>query len=122
MPGETSTRGLHPKFKPYADALLAYARTLDVRFIITSARRSRADQQRLYNRWLKGQSAFPALAPGKSQHERGWAVDVARLGVPPESDEQLALLGSLWRQAGGVWGGPVDPVHFEAPKAWTGRR
>ncbi|HET8542498.1 MAG TPA: D-alanyl-D-alanine carboxypeptidase family protein [Anaeromyxobacter sp.] len=113
---------LHPRFRPFAEQLLEVARSVDPRFTVTSARRSRTDQMRLYNDWLKGRSPFPALPPGRSQHERGWAVDIVRLGIDPSSDELLAELGAAWRAAGGVWGGSVDPVHFEAPKRWTGRR
>lgn len=118
MPG---TGGLAPAFRPHADALLRLARTLDPRFVITSAKRSATDQQRLYNRWLAGLSPFPALPPGRSQHERGLAVDLARRGVDPADDKLLAWLGATWRSVGGVWGGEKDPVHFEAPKTWTGR-
>lgn len=116
-----STAKLDPAFRPYADALLKLARTYDPRFVLTSTYRSRQEQQRLYARYLKGESALPALPPGRSQHERGLAVDMARLGVDPQQDDILAALGEAWRDAGGVWGGAVDPVHFEAPKAWTGR-
>jgi hypothetical protein len=47
---------------------------------------------------------------------------MVRLNVDPEDDELLVEMGERWREAGGVWGGEKDPVHFEAPKAWTGRR
>jgi len=113
-----STRTLDTRFRPFADALLALARRLDKRFVITSARRSRTDQQRLYNRWLAGQSPFPALPPGKSRHELGLAVDLARRGVDPSEDELLVQLGAEWRKVGGGWGGAKDPVHFESPKSW----
>lgn len=117
-----STAKLHPQFRPFADYLLAFARAQDARFVLTSTYRSPSDQARLYNRYLRGESPLPALPPGRSQHERGLAVDMARLGVDPRSDDLLAQLGAAWRAAGGVWGGATDPVHFEAPKAWTGRR
>jgi LAS superfamily LD-carboxypeptidase LdcB len=116
-----STARLHPQFRPFADALLATAKEQDRRFTFTSTFRTRADQVRLYNRWLKGESPFPALPPGRSQHERGLAVDMVRLNVDPETDELLVEMGERWREAGGVWGGAEDPVHFEAPRAWTGR-
>jgi LAS superfamily LD-carboxypeptidase LdcB len=112
---------LDPRFRPAAQTLLRVARQLDARFTVTSARRSRADQVRLYTRWVRGESPFPALPPGRSQHERGLAVDLARLGVAPQDDQLLAELGAAWRGAGGVWGGSVDPVHFEAPRSVTGR-
>lgn len=116
-----SLRTLNRHFRPYAEQLLRYARSLDPRFVCTSARRSRIDQARLYHRFITGKSPLTALPPGKSQHERGLAIDLARLNVDPSADELLAALGQAWRQAGGVWGGEKDPVHFEAPKAWTGR-
>jgi hypothetical protein len=116
-----STRGLHPQFRPVADELLRAARALDPRFVITSAKRSRTDQARLYARYVKGESPFTALPPGRSQHERGFAIDMVRLGVDAAGDELLAELGRAWRAVGGVWGGEKDPVHFEAPKRWTGR-
>lgn len=118
MPG---TGGLDPRFRPFADGLLRYARRLDPRFIFTSTKRSRTEQMRLYERFRSGQSDLPALPPGRSQHERGLAVDMARLGVDPLEDALLAQLGEAWRGAGGVWGGATDPVHFEAPRSWTGR-
>jgi hypothetical protein len=102
--------------------LLAIARELDPRFIFTDTFRTRADQQERYSKYVKGESPFLALPPGRSQHERGLAVDLARFGVPAVDDPLLFELGRAWRAAGGVWGGAVDPVHFEAPKAWTGRR
>jgi hypothetical protein len=116
-----STSRLRPEFRPFAEQLLAAAKQLDGRFRFTSTLRTRSEQQRLYNRYLRGESPFPALPPGNSQHERGWAVDLARRAVDPADDDLLADLGAAWREAGGVWGGSVDPVHFEAPKAWTRR-
>lgn len=117
-----STARLNRRFRPYAEALLRYARSLDPRFVFTSTYRSPSDQARLYARYLKGESKLPALPPGRSQHERGLAVDLARLNIDPQDDDLLEQLGGAWRAAGGVWGSDADPVHFEAPKAWTGRR
>lgn len=111
---------LDRRFRPFAEELLAYARALDARFIVTSARRSRTEQARLYSRWLKGQSPFPANPPGRSMHELGLAVDLARFGVDPADDELLAELGAEWKAAGGTWGGAADPVHFGAPRSWSG--
>lgn len=118
MPGLGS---LDRRFRPFATQLLRLARSIDARFVVTSARRSRSDQARLFARYQAGQSPFTALPPGRSQHERGLAVDLARLNMDPANDELLAALGDAWRKAGGVWGGSADPVHFEAPKWMTGR-
>lgn len=127
-----SLNNLHPWFRPYAELILKVAREyLDPRFVVTSAVRSRTDQQRLWNAYQRdlaaGRPVLTTLPPGASQHERGFAIDMARLGIPAkdpdtgEPDPYLAALGMWWRGAGGVWGGAADPVHFEAPKAWTGR-
>lgn len=116
------TRLLQPDFQPLADFLLDLLRQFDRGFRITSAKRSYTEQVSLYNRWLAGDPGIMTPArPGFSQHERGWAVDIARPGTAPQEDELLAALGRWWRELGGVWGGERDPVHFEAPKTWTGR-
>lgn len=115
-----SLSSLAPRFRPFAEELLRVARALDSRFIVTSAKRSRTEQQRLYNRWLSGQSPFPANPPGRSQHELGLAVDLARFGQDAADDELLRVLGKAWTSAGGLWGGDKDPVHFGAPRSWGG--
>jgi LAS superfamily LD-carboxypeptidase LdcB len=113
-----SLRTLDPRFRPFAEALLAYARKLDPRFVITSARRTKTEQARLYSKWLRGLSPFPALPPGRSSHELGMAVDMARLNVDAATDPLLPALGRAWQEAGGSWAGPGDPVHFAAPPSW----
>ena len=113
------TRGLDPRFAPIARQLIAWFRAQDARFVITSGLRTRADQARLFARYLRGEpDLFTVLPPGKSQHERGLAVDIARIGTHPAEDPILHDAGYRWRAAGGVWGGMSDPVHFEAPRAW----
>lgn len=122
-----TTRDLQPEFRDVVDWLMAQLAPYG--FVITSARRSYAQQAKLYEEYLAaqgsprpaGQRLYTVLPPGRSQHERGWAVDIARLNIHPQQDELLAQLGAWWRGVGGVWGGAADPVHFEAPKAWTGR-
>lgn len=118
-----NTAGLDPRFARVADALIAFMRSYDARFVITSGLRTRAEQQELWEKWLRGDPSQPyrPLPPGRSQHERGLAVDIARFGVVPSEDPDLRAFGRWWRSIGGVWGGESDPVHFEAPRAWTGR-
>jgi D-alanyl-D-alanine carboxypeptidase len=114
--------GLDPQFYPWAVWWVDFLRSYDPRLVVTSAFRSTSEQIDLWNRYQAGGTGvYTPLPPGRSQHERGFAVDLARLGVSAISDPFLAEAGSLWRQLGGVWGGERDPVHFEAPKAWTGR-
>lgn len=103
--------GLHPAMRAAAKALVAVAAANGLRPVVTSVRRSKASQARLYRNYLAGRSRFPAAPPGTSKHERGLAFDLV---VTPES--RLADLGALWESIGGRWGGRFgDPVHFEAP-------
>jgi hypothetical protein len=69
------------------------------------------EQERLYARYLAGLSDLPVAPPGSSMHERGLAMDLARIGVKPLQDPVLAQLGAVWKGVGGLWK-PVDPVHF----------
>ena len=59
-----------------------------------------------------------------SAHKQRLAIDLNlfRSGQWLQSTEDHLPLGKYWESLGGVWGGESDPVHFEAPKAWTGRR
>lgn len=60
--------------------MLAFAKqwysTQRVRIKITSAFRTAADQQRIYEASRNGQSAYRTAQPGKSKHEKGLAVDI----------------------------------------------
>jgi len=96
--------GLEPWLVEWGTRLLGEARAP---LTITSVRRSRAFQRRLYQRYLEGYNPFPVAPPGYSAHEHGLAWDM--VGPLPE----LRRLGALWRSWGGVWGGSVDPIHFE---------
>lgn len=79
----------------------------------TSTWRSRAEQTRLYNRFLAGASRYPAAPPGQSAHEYGWAFDYV---VSPRVYQED--VGALWESWGGTWGGRFqDEVHFELPGA-----
>ena len=74
---------------------------------VTSARRSRAEQTRLYRRSLQGLQAFYVAPPGTSAHEYGWAFDLV---VTPW--QALSDVGGTWKDWGGGWD-RSDPVHFE---------
>src|SRR5229473_8031215 len=78
---------------------------------VTSTRRSRSEQRRLYARYLAGQAGFPVAPPGYSAHEYGEAFDMV---VTPM--EALADVGATWIDWGGGWNGS-DAVHFELPGA-----
>lgn len=105
-------RSLDPRLVPYAEYLFRIAKYNDARFVVTSARRDRQDQARLYARYQRGETAIPAAPPGRSAHEYGWAFDIARIGIDPFSDPILTALGALWQSWGGRYGGARDPVHF----------
>jgi hypothetical protein len=110
-----SLRSLQYAAQPFAWSLWVYARALSPDFRITSVRRSFQEQARLYADFRAGRSALPAAPPGHSMHQYGLAWDMAKVGWRPgQPDSDLAELGSLWTDAGGIWH-PSDPVHFEFP-------
>lgn len=106
---------LHPRFLPYAEAILKALQRLDPSFIATSSRRSEREQRALYEAYKAGKHPLTVAPPGCSKHQLGFAVDIARGKVPPLADPYLAAVGRRWRQLGGEWGGEKDPVHFALP-------
>jgi LAS superfamily LD-carboxypeptidase LdcB len=85
---------------------LAHASRL--RPVVTSTFRSSAKQLQLYRDYLAGKPGLYSVAPpGRSLHEYGLAIDIWS-PIPGA----LEALGEVWQQAGGVWGGAADPVHF----------
>jgi len=83
--------------------LLAQAQGLTYR--ITSTYRSLREQERLYAAYQnRGRTGIPAAVPGCSLHNYGFAVDAV--------SSTPALLVRLMEQAGLVWAGPADRVHF----------
>lgn len=118
-----STAGLHPLFKPIADDWYETLHSLDPRFVISSGYRSQDEQRDLWERFQRGEGGiYTPMPPGRSQHERGFAIDIVRIGRDARTDTVLRIAGAVWRARGFVWGGEKDPVHFEAPKSLTGRR
>jgi hypothetical protein len=115
-----SLRTLAPGFRETAQAFFKQLRRdyPGAGFTITSARRSRREQLRLYQAFLRGQNdGLPASPPGYSDHEMGLAFDMARLNTDPLVDSVLAEAGRRWMKMGQVWGGvwqARDPVHFAA--------
>jgi len=104
--------GLDPRLRPYAQYLLAAVRTVDPGAVITSTRRTYAEQKALWDRWQAGLSKYPAARPGTSDHELGLAFDI------DSEPEILAAAGELWERMGGRWGGHFnDPIHFGVKKA-----
>ena len=108
---------LEPDLRPFARALIDAAGAAGYVPRLTSTRRSHAEQERLYRRFLAGQQPYPVARPGTSAHEYGWAFDLVTSPM-----EALYDVGAYWIGMGGVWGGQptragsgFDPVHFEFP-------
>jgi hypothetical protein len=102
--------GLIPELQEYARALDQEVHAAGLRGSFTSTRRSHAEQKRLFDRYMRGEAQYPALPPGQSAHEYGYAFDYL---VSPY--EYQADVGALWQSWGGIWGGRKDEVHFEYP-------
>src|SRR6516225_4518445 len=112
-----SLSALQPDLQPFARALIDAAGAAGYMPRVTSTRRSHAEQERLYRRYLAGSQPYPVARPGTSAHEYGWAFDMV---VSPM--EGLYDVGAYWEWMGGVWrghptraGSSFDPVHFEYP-------
>lgn len=102
-----------PELRPYASALVDLAGRSGLQPRVTSARRSHAEQARLYRRYLAGLQPYPVAPPGSSAHEFGMAFDLV---VSPYDLTVFRQLGQIWLSWGGVWGGAFDdPIHFELP-------
>lgn len=87
---------------------------------VSSGYRSTAAQAALYDRWIRGESPYPAAKPGTSQHELGRAVDLVweKTGTREPFQGAWKALGRLGERVGLVWGGRFsvyDPIHFELP-------
>ena len=108
-------RSLDWRLQPWAEWIYSVGKYNDGRLVVTSAYRSLADQRRLYDKWLSGESLIPAAPPGRSLHGHRLAFDMARIGKDPLSDPLLMWLGGIWESVGGKHGGARDPVHFQAP-------
>ena len=106
-------RTLDHRLQPWAKWLYQLGKQYDGRLVVTSAYRSMAKQQRLWDRWNSGESNIPAAPPGKSLHQYRLAFDMARIGVDPLNDPLLTWLGTVWVHVGGRYGGAGDPVHFD---------
>ena len=111
-----SLHSLIPPLQPFARRLLLPAGQAGLQPRITSTRRSRSEQTKLYRRFLQGTNPYPVAPPGQSAHEFGYAFDMMIQGTPLQMKIGLDDLGYLWQTWGGVWGGQFnDPIHFEFP-------
>lgn len=104
-----SLRTLDARLIPLAQWFVNVLQGAGVRVTVTSTRRSMAEQQRLYDRYRRGLSKYPAARPGASTHGAGWAFD---LHLDPPVYRQA---GELWERLGLTWGGRFgDEIHFDA--------
>ncbi len=87
-----------------------YYKTTGKKFIINSAKRDPADQERLWNESVaagrpgKGPTGMAVAQPGRSPHEKGLAVDIQNYNDP-------AAVAAMNRR-GLTQKVPGDPVHF----------
>jgi hypothetical protein len=102
---------LVPELAEPASALVDAAGRAGLQPRVTSTRRGRSEQARLYRRFLAGAAGFPVAPPGFSAHEYGEAFDMVTSPM-----EALEDVGYTWQQWGGGWN-PADAVHFELPGA-----
>jgi len=79
-----------------------------------SGLRTREEQAALFSG--KVSTPNPVRFPGTSQHEFGFAYDLAPAVFPGDSayGTQLDQLKTLGIALGMRWGGPDDPQHFQA--------
>jgi hypothetical protein len=105
------TNGLADEMADAARALVDAAGRAGLQPRVTSTKRTRSEQARLYRRFLAGAAGFPVAPPGFSAHEYGEAFDMVTSPM-----EALEDVGYTWQQWGGGWN-PADAVHFELPGA-----
>ncbi len=102
-------RGLSPSVRTHAALTLEWAAYYRIPVVITSTFRSWNEQQVLYDKWLRGDSRWPAAPPGRSAHNWGLAFDSV---VRPEHEAAWEWL----RRALG-WHVPLnDEIHAAVPE------
>lgn len=92
---------------------MAYARSFGLPVVVTSARRSAAQQAS-----LTPASGLYKASPNTSRHVQGRAFDLGFSGYRWQEVpyEYWRWLGAVWKSAGGRWGGDFskpDPIHFD---------
>lgn len=100
--------------EPLATRLLGLLEHFDGRLMILSGRRSRGEQQKLYDAYIAGGN--PAAKPGTSLHEKGLAADLALFDgltwrlVHAEADIRGLRFPIV---------DPYEPWHIEASLVWV---
>jgi uncharacterized protein YcbK (DUF882 family) len=93
--------------------LVAYARAYGIPVVVTSARRTAAEQAAL----TPARGLYKA-SPNASRHVSGRAFDLGISGYQWDEIDPAywRWLGSVWKSLGGRWGGDFqrpDPIHFD---------
>lgn len=101
-------RGLDDEVRPYAEYAHAIASYYGVPVQVTSTYRTWEDQRALRNRYLRGESQFPANNPGDSAHNYGLAWDSY---VEPAYRDWWGMV----REYVGFDVPPNDWIHAEVP-------
>jgi len=102
-------KGLEPEVRDQAECAFKVAHSYGMLPVVTSTRRSWAEQLALRKKWESGLSEFPANNPGDSAHQFGLAFDS---WVP---DEQMGLWKSI-RECVGLYVPAGDLIHAERPE------
>jgi len=100
--------GMDSRVRPYAEWAHQIATHYGMGPTITSTFRSWENQQRLRERYERGESQFPANRPGDSAHNYGWAWD----SVVPANQQDF------WDEIRSYVGFevlPNDRIHAQVP-------
>ena len=84
------------------------ARARGFQMVVTSTKRTRVEQQSLFDQFQLGNRKFPVARPGTSRHEIGLAIDAVAL--PASRRPELV---EIMQSVGFRWAGPSDFVHFD---------
>ena len=114
---------LEPSFKPKIEVLLHELEQMGIKCVVTSARRTMAEQAKLYAQGRTTHGAIVTKADkGQSSHNFGLAVDLAPLNAAGEIDWDAN--DDIWQviartaeknglEAGYFWKSFVDKPHIQ---------
>jgi hypothetical protein len=110
--GKTKLYALYPPWRDWALWAVDQLERRGFSGTITSGKRSRTEQSRLYQDYISGRSKLPAAPPGRSSHEYGLGLDfeVVQGYKSPQQRQAMALLHQ--------WGAELvagDDVHAQYP-------
>lgn len=116
---------LEPSFRQAVEELLTNLETVSgIKWVITSARRTMAEQKKLYDQGRSTPGEIVTKAPpGSSAHNFGLAVDLCPLDKTGECwwnapERYWKMMGELAEGMGLVWGGHfasiMDKPHIES--------